>query len=62
MKTITVRIHKGQTSVHAEGFAGASCKDATNALEKALGQVTADEATPELYLEIDQEFVSNGGS
>lgn len=62
MKTIIVRIHKGQTSVQAEGYAGASCKDATNALEKALGQVTADETTPEMYLEIDREHVSNGGS
>ena len=61
MKKIIVKIHKGKTTVQAEGFVGASCKDATNAFEMALGQVTEDEVTDEMYLEIDQEFVSENG-
>ena len=60
MRKIIVKIHKGTTTVQAEGYQGASCKDATKAFEKALGQVTADAPTSEMYLEVNQEFVGEG--
>lgn len=47
---ITVEIDStGATTVTTTGFAGAACKQATAALEKALGNVTRDERTPEFY-------------
>ena len=33
----------GQTTVDAQGFKGAQCKDATKAIETALGVTTKDE-------------------
>jgi hypothetical protein len=39
----------GQTTVQTKGFAGSSCRDATKALEAALGIVQADQPTAEMY-------------
>lgn len=41
----------GETTVRAQGFAGGSCRDATRELERALGQVTGEQLTPEFYLD-----------
>ena len=41
----------GETTVRAQGFSGGSCRDATRELEKALGQVTGEQLTPEFYLD-----------
>jgi len=50
MKEITIEISpSGETKVSAKGFKGSSCRDATRELEKALGNVSADNATGELY-------------
>lgn len=50
MKTIEITIDtKGEVSVQTKGFSGASCKDASKALEEALGIVRSDTATPEMY-------------
>jgi len=40
---------KGETTVQTKGFAGSSCRDATKALEKALGMVQSDRATTEMH-------------
>ena len=46
MKTITILIDKvGQVAIQTHGFDGQSCKDATKAMEKALGIVLSDKPT-----------------
>ena len=37
----------GETTVEAKGFQSAQCKNATSALEKALGTTTKDVKKPE---------------
>ncbi len=37
----------GETTVEARGFQGVQCKDATSALERALGTTTKDVKKPE---------------
>ena len=39
----------GETSVETKGFTGASCRQASEFLEKALGQRTSEQLTPEFY-------------
>jgi hypothetical protein len=39
----------GQTTVQTKGFAGSSCRQATKALETALGIVEADQPTAQMY-------------
>ena len=39
----------GEVSVQTRGFAGSSCRQASAFLEKALGQVTKDRPTAEMY-------------
>jgi hypothetical protein len=49
-KQITVTFSGGQVVVKTEGFAGATCLKATDALERDLGlDKTSDERTPEYY-------------
>lgn len=49
-KRITVTIKKGGSlEVATDGFSGKECKDATKALEKALGSVTEDNPTQEMH-------------
>ena len=46
MKTITILIDKtGQVSMQTHGYEGQTCKDATKALERALGIVLSDRPT-----------------
>ncbi|WP_152054381.1 DUF2997 domain-containing protein [Tautonia marina] len=40
---------KGETRVETKGFAGAECRIASGFVEKALGQKTAEQMTPEFY-------------
>ena len=39
----------GEVSVQTRGFAGSSCRQGSAFLEKALGQVTKDRPTSEMY-------------
>ncbi|MFV1967368.1 MAG: DUF2997 domain-containing protein [Pirellulaceae bacterium] len=39
----------GASVVEAKGYRGASCQDATRAIQKALGKVTKNDKTPEFY-------------
>lgn len=39
----------GDVQVKVDGVKGASCKDVSKAIEKALGQVTSDKLTSEYY-------------
>lgn len=61
MKTLKFKIKGGKTSVHAEGYAGGSCKDATKVFEDALGQVEESVPTFEMEEEIEVEHVQEGG-
>ena len=50
MKTIEVTISPtGETTVQTHGFAGSSCREASTALEQALGLVQSDHATAEMH-------------
>lgn len=55
MKSIEITISpQGQATMLAKGFAGASCRDATRSLERALGLIESDVATAELYQAADE--------
>ena len=50
MKTIEILIDaKGEVRVQTKGFTGAACRDASALLELALGEVMAEQVTPEFY-------------
>lgn len=54
-KKIKVRVGPtGDTVISTEGFQGTACKDATKQLEAALGTVTGDKATQEMYTPPEQ--------
>ena len=40
---------QGETTVQTKGYAGGDCRDATRALERALGASTAKRVTAEFY-------------
>ena len=49
-KTIEIIISpNGETTVQTKGFTGSSCRQATSALEKALGRVTNERTTAEFH-------------
>jgi hypothetical protein len=50
MTTIEVIITpKGDTTVQTKGFTGANCRDASRALETALGQRIGEQLTAEFH-------------
>lgn len=55
MKTIEVVIDaKGDARVQTKGFAGGACREASALLERALGNATSEQLTPEFYLPAQQ--------
>lgn len=60
-KKITVRVNpKGEVQVATAGFEGTACKDATKQLEMALGTVTDDKPTQEMYSPPEQTTTIGG--
>ena len=50
MKTIEIIVDsKGKSVVQTKGFSGASCREASKALERALGIVESDRPTAEMH-------------
>lgn len=50
MKIIEIIVSPaGDTRVETKGFAGASCRDATRGLERALGIRQSEQTTPEYH-------------
>ena len=50
MKTIEVTVSPtGETTVETKGFTGPACRDASRALEQALGATAAERLTAEFY-------------
>jgi hypothetical protein len=52
MKIIEITISpQGQIRIEAKGFAGSSCREATERLEQALGVRTSEQLTGEFYVQ-----------
>ena len=50
MKIIEITISpSGEATVQTKGFTGSTCREASNALEQALGTVRSDTPTAEMY-------------
>jgi hypothetical protein len=55
LKTIEITVSPaGQTSVETKGFSGSECRQASEFLEKALGQRTGEQLTGEFYAQESQ--------
>ena len=46
----------GQTQVQTRGFAGSGCREATRALEQALGPRLSEQLTPEFHQPASQSL------
>jgi hypothetical protein len=56
LKTIEIIVSpKGETSVQTKGFAGQSCRDASRAMEAALGQRTGEQLTAEFHQAVESQ-------
>lgn len=61
-KKITATItKKGEVTLQTEGYEGNSCKEATAALERELGEVEKDTNTPEMYKTQEQTISQSVG-
>ena len=50
MKTIVIIVSPdGNTRLETNGFSGAGCRDASLAIERALGDKADEQLTPEFY-------------
>ena len=60
MKTIEIVISPtGQTRIETKGFTGATCREASQFLEAALGQRTGEQRTAEFYRNTSQQSESS---
>ncbi|PHS11668.1 MAG: hypothetical protein COA78_09135 [Blastopirellula sp.] len=54
-KTIEITVSpKGQTQIETKGFSGSECRQASEFLEKALGQQTQEQLTAEFHQQAAQ--------
>ena len=63
MKTIEIIVSpKGETSVQTKGFAGGECRQASELIEKALGQRTNETLTAEFHQQAIQRQSNHQGN
>jgi len=56
MKTIEIIVSpKGETTVTTKGFAGSSCREASQFIETALGQRNSEQLTAEFHQQVPQQ-------
>jgi hypothetical protein len=59
LKTIEITISpKGETRIETKGFAGAECREASRAIEQALGIRTSEQLTAEFHQNLPQRQVN----
>jgi hypothetical protein len=46
---------QGETSIQTKGFAGSECRQASEFIEKALGQRTGEQLTAEFHQQVVQQ-------
>ena len=59
MKTIEVTVsHRGEITIETRGFTGPACRDASRALEQALGAPASERLSAEFYQQqgVDQDL------
>jgi hypothetical protein len=55
-RTIEILVSpQGETTLTTQGFSGNSCREASEFLEKALGEGTSEQLTAEFYAEATEE-------
>ena len=63
MKTIEIVVSpKGETSVATKGFAGSECRQASEFIEKALGQRSGEQLTAEFHQQAVQRQTNHQGN
>ena len=63
MRTIEIIVSpKGETSVQTKGFAGSECRQASQFIEKALGQRTGEQLTAEFHQQAVQQQTHHQGN
>lgn len=63
MKTITLLVSpQGETKIETQGFAGAECREASRAIETALGQMTTEKLTAEFYAQASEQSQQREGA
>jgi hypothetical protein len=62
-RTIEITVLRdGQTKVETKGFTGAECRQASQFLERALGQTTGEQLTAEFHQQSQhQQALQEGG-
>ena len=63
MKTIEIIVSpKGETTVQTKGFAGSQCRQASEFIEKALGQRTGEQLTAEFHQQVADQQTNHQGN
>ena len=62
MQTIEITVSPGgETQVETRGFAGPSCRQASEFLEQALGKTTSERLTPAFHAAVTQQHQARQG-